>query len=170
MSHWVSRGTPCAGTAEGKQGDRSHPTRTCSFHSQGGPHLPTRPSSARTQEQRPQPRHFLFHLMGIRPDSRAVRLAIFRVRLCNFVEGVTKEGPYLFPQGGKDRLGKTAFGDLAGGWEIWGHPKRWPRQKDLIISWGSGSSQNLCQKHPFLSASISPEQMWDVPFRKVRSR
>lgn len=106
--------------------------------------------------------------MGIRPDSRAVRLAIFRVRLCNFVEGVTKEGPCLFAQDGKDRLGETAFGDLAGGWEIWGHPKRWPGQKDLIISLGLGYSQNLCQE--YLGASISPEQMWDVPFRKVHSK
>lgn len=40
--------------------------------------------------QKAWPSHFLFHLMGIRPDSGAVRLAIFRVRLCNFVEGMTK--------------------------------------------------------------------------------
>jgi hypothetical protein len=64
-------------------------------------------------------RHFLFHLMGIRPDSRAVRLAIFRVRLCSFVEGVTKEGPYLLPPGWQRQAWQDSFRDLAGSWEMY---------------------------------------------------
>lgn len=105
MSHRVSRGAPRAGAAEGKCRDRSHPAPTrClpqgheatprAAELLGAPPQGRRPApqpgspgwtASAWELGTPQPRHFLFHLMGIRPDGRAGRLAIFRARLCNFV-------------------------------------------------------------------------------------
>lgn len=124
MSHCVSRGALWAGAAEGKCGDRAilpSPTLVqAPCHSRGGPsHKWPLPQPCTAQGTpglsqswdlgTPQPCHFLFHLMGMRPDSRAVLLAIFRVRLCNFVEGMTKGHVCSF-QGGQREVYKTAFG------------------------------------------------------------
>lgn len=101
MSHCVIGVHPGQGQLQGSVGTAvpSPPflTRTLPLPGRAGPQPHPPPSGAQSRASRagpPKPGEggasFPLHLMGMRPDSRAVRLAIFRVRLCNFVEGMTK--------------------------------------------------------------------------------
>lgn len=104
------------------------------------------------ERRRPWPSHFLFHLMEIRPDSGAVCLAIFRVRLCNFVEVMTKVHICSF-QGGQrqQRQGRIqGLGRRLGHREVTPQKANWAERSDHFRRLGVVKS--LCQEHLHFSA------------------